>query len=911
MSNLQSYTRLLTARLALLALLMAVMASTAVAQAAPTGKVTLQRGGALGAVTLGEHLYIGQGATVVTLAADGRLSPEVIDVTEALPGLVRGLAIREDVLYAIWRTDEPSGQIALFSLADPAQPALIANIPYSDSRFLGPGSLTIVGTTLYVVDSEVGLLPIDVSNPAEPVVGTPVSTFGLSAVAPYDADHLVAWGSGFLGGLSVSIFDISTPSSPVQVGAYGGGNHFDIVPGDGFIVLTGEGFQVVSLADPANPTLLAEEPGADGFTGTIVDRHLLLGWEGAIRVWDLSEPARPVEKASIPARAGRTRLMAPSPVAGQTFMLTDRALALAVDTTNASSPEVDHVLDLPVGASVLGAATTGSIVVVADNVAGLRTLDASLESVGRLDLPSALPVVEDVDVEGDLALLADWGFGVHTVDLSDPSVPLLLGSVEFPFVNTVELDLVRNRGWAVSSTNGGFFVSLDLGDPSQPQITSQIAISQGAEVHFDGDEHVYVADKDGIGMRIFNVAGAAPTEVAQYSCGGFSGGALGVDVQGGVAALACSNGELHLIDVSDAGSPQRLGVYADTSIFIQGSAALFNGEQVFFGYTAGLDIVDVSDPANPSLAQRIELPGGVPPNGGLARASGGGVWVAAGQGGAALILTASDLLPGIKVTPTTLIDFGSVPVGSSADPVAVTIESTGTAALTVSSITEPGNGFTRVGGSCAAAPFALQPGTNCTVDFGFTPPAEGVSNSIVTIVSDDGSVGVPLRGTGTAAGNEPQPEVLLSAASFDFGFVEQGGGSAGRIALSNTGVGDLQVTNISDPGAPFSLGLAGVFGPAGVGLCVTPPFTLLPGASCEIEVLFNPSTKERFSASFNILSNAPSSPDTVTLLGTGATGDGGNGEAAIPVPAMQPWAIALLAGLLGLFGWLGLRRTWS
>lgn len=613
--------------LSLHSLLFAALALVATGSTA----VPLQRGGDLGAATTGDHTYVGQGATVVTLASDGTGSPQIVDVTAPLSGLVRGLAIHEGFLFASWRTDEPSGQLALFSLADPAQPEWIADIPYSDNSFLGPGGLTVVGTTLFLVDSEIGLLPIDVSNPQDPVIGTPVTAFGLRGVVQLDASHLVAWGRSFLGSLNVSIFDISTPSSPVEVGFYGGGNQFDVALGDGFMVLTGQGFQVVDLSDPTNPALLASQPDANGFTGTMVDGHLLLGWEGAIHVWNLSDPSNPVEEPPVPAPADRTRLIASSPVADEIFMFTDLARALAVDTAITGLPLVEHVFDLPVGTDPTGVASAGSTLLISDFYTGLRTVDSGLESLGRLEPSSPQPAFEDVAVDGSLALLADWSFGLHTVDVGDPEAPVALGSAAFEFVNGVAMD--GDRAWAVSSTNGGFFVSVDLSVPSAPQITSSTPIGRGADVHFD-DGHVYVADSglfaDG-GLRIYDVSAPTPVQVAQYTDCDAAGG---VDVQAGLAAVACTNGELHLVDVSVPSTPVQLGVYSDSSVFMQGSAALIDGERVFFGYSSGLDVVDISDPTNPSLVHRPDLPGGVR---GLTHAFGGNAWVAAGVGGVALV----------------------------------------------------------------------------------------------------------------------------------------------------------------------------------------------------------------------------------------------------------------------------------
>lgn len=135
------------------------------------------------------------------------------------------------------------------------------------------------------------------------------------------------------------------------------------------------------------------------------------------------------------------------------------------------------------------------------------------------------------------------------------------------------------------------------------------------------------------------------------------------------------------------------------------------------------------------------------------------------------------------------------------------------------------------------------------------------------------------------------PIVQLNTNDFDFGVVNIGVNGTGLIQITNTGSANLNVSGITDPGAPFSLN----FNARGLSFCGAPPFTLVPSASCGIEAVFNPNAPGTFTATFDILSNAPSSPNSVTLRGSA-------GGPPVAVPALGVWTLSLLAGLMGLIG---------
>lgn len=126
------------------------------------------------------------------------------------------------------------------------------------------------------------------------------------------------------------------------------------------------------------------------------------------------------------------------------------------------------------------------------------------------------------------------------------------------------------------------------------------------------------------------------------------------------------------------------------------------------------------------------------------------------------------------------------------------------------------------------------------------------------------------------------PGVSLSTGNIDLGAVFAGSQSSGTVTVTNTGTGDLEISSISDPGAPFSIS---------GGTCTPTPTIIVPGGSCDIVVNFAPTSEgTQYSSSFDIVSDAASSPDTVGLTGTS--------QQAVSVPSLDARGLALLVLLM-------------
>jgi hypothetical protein len=143
-----------------------------------------------------------------------------------------------------------------------------------------------------------------------------------------------------------------------------------------------------------------------------------------------------------------------------------------------------------------------------------------------------------------------------------------------------------------------------------------------------------------------------------------------------------------------------------------------------------------------------------------------------------------DAGPQITVSPPN-IDFGKVEVGtSSAAPQTVTIRSVGTSNLTVSGISDPGSPFSL--SNVPALPVVIPPLGTETFEVTFSPTGAGVSNSTITVTSDD--PGDPTKDVSISGEG-----VVINPAMLGVCYASTGNVDGGRLLTIdiNTGTGTL------------------------------------------------------------------------------------------------------------------------
>jgi len=205
---------------------------------------------------------------------------------------------------------------------------------------------------------------------------------------------------------------------------------------------------------------------------------------------------------------------------------------------------------------------------------------------------------------------------------------------------------------------------------------------------------------------------------------------------------------------------------------------------------------------------------------------------------------------GLSANPSS-INFGSVLVNTSSS-VSVTLKNTGTANTTVSAASASGTGFSISG---LSTPLTLTAGQTATFTAKYAPTSAGTGSGSVSITSNAPGSPLTIALSGTASNSQAQ--LTLTTTSVSFGNVNVGSSTSQNITLTNSGNVALTISVASASGTGFTLS----------GLPV--PETLNPGLGTTFAVQFAPTAAGNASGSVSITSNAPNSPATIALSGTG------------------------------------------
>ena len=232
---------------------------------------------------------------------------------------------------------------------------------------------------------------------------------------------------------------------------------------------------------------------------------------------------------------------------------------------------------------------------------GLRTIDISNpenpEEVGFYRTGEDYDIF-DLSVSGDYAYLACY-YNLKVVDISNPANPHLDDVYDF---NTSLVFLSGNHAFVYTVDYGHERIDgirvIDITDPTRLEEVSFFEMQSHHSSIFASNDYLYMS-----GLLITIVDSSDPTNLHQV-------GSLVLDdkniknvcVSGGYAYITGYNIGFRALDISDPTNINMVGIYAPAAGHV-----LISGDLAYVAYN-GLTILDVSNPARPSLIGRHYMP---------------------------------------------------------------------------------------------------------------------------------------------------------------------------------------------------------------------------------------------------------------------------------------------------------------
>lgn len=349
----------------------------------------------------------------------------------------------------------------------------------------------------------------------------------------------------------------------------------------------GGGVYVLDITDPANPQKLSERIQTGGIVRDLYFDHALSRLyvaceEGGLELWDVRTATAPYRLGACPTPSRAWSVL----VSGHYAFIANREQGISIlDILDPANPHEVGRYDTPGDARDM--VTVGQRLFVAD-LNTLQVLDWSNPQnpvpVGELGGLSATGIVTD----GRYAYLSSGGMTV--VDIRDPYHPTQVGHCATTSA-TDDIALVGNYVYVACHYFGLNFI--DIRDPSAPINTGSMGLgSWGTNIKVIGS-HGYAMGSELVFLDVSSAG--SPQRLGSFSSWSLFGG---LDVQGDYAFVTSWEG-LTVLNVADPSYIYSVGEVDvpgwNTDVAVQGDYAYVGSQG------SGTSVVDISDPTNPRV----------------------------------------------------------------------------------------------------------------------------------------------------------------------------------------------------------------------------------------------------------------------------------------------------------------------
>lgn len=431
-----------------------------------------------------------------SIAAEGSLALlangavlQVVDLTDpSAPTVLGELAVARTIEAVAISGDRgfvlTTNTLHVVDLSTPTTPTEVGVL----GELTANRELAVVGNLVFV-RSYRKLWVVDAATPSAPAVlgeleWSDVSVLDLEAVS--DHVYLTAGSDG------LRVVDVSDPTAPTEIaavdlGADTSARYLDLV--GGMVYISGwqsgtsdDRLAVVDVTDPAHPSLSANVVIPSGGRDIVVRdglAHIFGGYPGALHIYNVTIPQAPVWQGSesIPSKY-QERLAA---IDGHILVTTYLYGLTVIETADPTDPAPVGGVDAP-GRSQ-DAALADGVLFIATEERGLRLVDVSVPSQpAELGYSTVVPEPAAIGVRGDFAYVASYsGQGLVVLDISNPTAPQVLGNA--PGMSGEWLAVAGDYVFLVSDYFGIYVV--DVSTPSQPVHVGTLDLPAGTGEHWE------------------------------------------------------------------------------------------------------------------------------------------------------------------------------------------------------------------------------------------------------------------------------------------------------------------------------------------------------------------------------------------------------------------------------------------
>lgn len=420
------------------------------------GTLTLAGGAGSDIEPAGNLAYVVAGNGLLVVDVQNAAAPVVLTTYSQFTGLPTGIARKGNYLYVgSDRGLKQSADLEVVGISDSVHPVHVTTVASVLGSGWGSGwRLSADGDKLAI--SEIGLVVLDITNPAAPLAGGSFMSTNFAA-------FVLRAGRLYVGDAATLSFEELQGTNPVTKGS-------------------------LALEHDAAATALSG-PYLYVLEGTGVNPI------GGLEVIDVTDP-RTAPRFGTLDTPGDSRGVA---ISGTRGYVADGNFGLrVVNLANEQIPSLLGSVDTP---GFLGdVAVAGAHAYGADGGGGLRVFDvtnpAAPTIVGAVGLTG---FATRVALSGSYALIACDSGGLAVVDASNPTAPQLVASRATSAL-AYDVKVLGTHAFVVGGTgvsNGpGFLQSFDISNPTDPLARGTVPLAHGASGLAIADGHAYVACGD-------------------------------------------------------------------------------------------------------------------------------------------------------------------------------------------------------------------------------------------------------------------------------------------------------------------------------------------------------------------------------------------------------------------------------